>query len=113
MHGEPYVSRMNCEYSDLLTEMMDKQGVAVTVRHETPREDWIQEMVMAGMGLAYIPESMPLHAELLRLPVCKPEVIRTINILTVSEKEVTREMHEFMTAAINYNWSKEPLSQIA
>jgi LysR family hydrogen peroxide-inducible transcriptional activator len=113
MNGEPYVSRMNCEYSDLLIEMMDKQGVTVSVKHETPREDWIQEMVMAGMGLAYMPESIPFHAELLRLPVCKPEVIRTINILTVTEREATHEMHEFMTAAVNYNWTKEPLSQIA
>ena len=83
------------------------------VKHETPREDWIQEIVMAGMGLAYIPESMPSHVELLHLPACKPEVVRVINILIVEEKEATHGMHEFMTAAANYNWTKEPLLQIA
>lgn len=104
MDGETYVSRLNCEYSDVITELMAKQSVGVHVKHETPREDWIQEMVMAGMGVAYMPESMPLFGNLQTRPVCEPDVVRTIHILTVAERAHTQEMSEFITAATHYDW---------
>jgi len=105
MDGEPYLSRANCEYSELVAEMMTDRGFESVVKHETPREDWIQDMVIAGMGVAYLPESIPLHTGLMHLPVIEPQLTRTISILTVSEREPTPEIRAFMKAAGKHDWT--------
>ena len=54
--GESYLSRVNCEYRDHLRTLCHERGFEVKYAYRSEREDWIQIMVAAGMGVCFMPE---------------------------------------------------------
>ncbi|MBM3516368.1 MAG: LysR family transcriptional regulator [Alphaproteobacteria bacterium] len=56
VNDELYLKRMNCEYSDYLADLLETNGSHLRICYRSEREDWIQSMVMAGMGCAFMPE---------------------------------------------------------
>jgi DNA-binding transcriptional LysR family regulator len=73
MEGESCLLRVECEVKDRIRELREARGVTLHIRFQSQREDWIQSMVMAGMGCAYMPESMPLLPGLPTRWRCPPE----------------------------------------
>ena len=51
--GESYLLRINCEFKDHLRSLREEQGVELQHVYRSEREDWIQTMVMAGIGIAF------------------------------------------------------------
>jgi LysR family transcriptional regulator, hydrogen peroxide-inducible genes activator len=54
--GESYLLRINCEFKDDFRELREQQGVEMRHAYRSEREDWIQTMVMAGIGICFLPE---------------------------------------------------------
>ena len=57
VEGEAYLRRINCEYRDHLACDRRQLGVSVRIAYRSEREDWIQTMVMAGMGICFMPDT--------------------------------------------------------
>ena len=48
--GESYLLRSHCEKSDELADLLESRMVEYDCIYQSEREDWIQSMIMAGMG---------------------------------------------------------------
>jgi len=56
VNGESSLMRINCEFKDYLRAIREEQGVEQHHVYRSEREDWIQTMFMAGLGIAFLPE---------------------------------------------------------
>ena len=83
LHNEPYLERLNCEYLSHYAAISGPFLVDVDTRYKSEREDWIQAMILAGMGCACVPEFMALLPDLKRRPLVEPEVKRTVSVATI------------------------------
>lgn len=106
LHNAPYVSRENCEYSKYIEDMLEDQKVALDVRQSSEREDWIQTMIRAGMGVAFMPEISCLAAGLPACRIDSPEIVREIQILTLATQEKSRTQRDFIDHATTYDWDQ-------
>ncbi len=105
MSGEDYLQRINCEFPDHFADL----GIAepydgLNVRYRSEREEWIQAMIMAGMGCAFMPEYMPLFPGLKTRVVTEPEVLREIKLVTVAGRRFPPAVAAFVRLAKAYDW---------
>ncbi|MEL6318476.1 MAG: LysR family transcriptional regulator, partial [Pseudomonadota bacterium] len=103
LRGERYLQRINCEYPAHVAAEIGPYDMPVEVLYESEHEDWIQAMIIAGMGCACMPEFMPLYPELKTRVLTEPELSRTISILTVRGRPhspVVRLFHTLSKAAL-------------
>src|SRR5258707_14620379 len=52
--GEDYLLRVNCEYKDYIGEVCRSTGFTTAKVYRSEREDWIQAMILAGMGITFM-----------------------------------------------------------
>jgi LysR family hydrogen peroxide-inducible transcriptional activator len=104
VNGESYLLRINCEYKDHLRAMREQQGVELRHAYRSEREDWIQTMVMAGIGIAFLPEYSVLLPGLQTRPLIDPEVTREISLVTVAGRRYSPAVAAFVRAIKAYPW---------
>jgi DNA-binding transcriptional LysR family regulator len=56
LSGAAYVDRLACEMRELVMAVCKENGVELYATYRSDREDWIQGMVLAEMGFAFMPE---------------------------------------------------------
>ncbi|HMG51307.1 MAG TPA: LysR family transcriptional regulator substrate-binding protein, partial [Inquilinus sp.] len=102
--GEPYLTRLNCEFIAVFDDMLAERGVAVRERYESPREDWVQTLVMAGLGISFIPERLLMLSGLPSRPLVDPEVTRRIVIATVAGRPHSPAVSTVIRMARHFDW---------
>ena len=102
--GESYLSRINCEYYDQLSDLCVKCNAPLKDAYRSEREDWIQSMVMAGMGICFLPEFSPAMPGLHTRRVIEPEVVREVMLVTVSGRRFSPAVATFVKALKAYKW---------
>ena len=107
LQGERYISRLNCEYWDYMTAFWEKQGVTVSVVSRSEREDWIQAMVAAGLGITYLPESAVTMPGIVTRPLIEPEVKRTVQLLTVRGRPHSPAVGAFVREAMGWRSGRD------
>jgi DNA-binding transcriptional LysR family regulator len=83
LSGEPYVDRLSCEMREMVMGVCADMSVKLYARFRSEREDWVQAMVMANVGFAFMPEYSVTHSDSIRRPLVDPAVTRTISLITV------------------------------
>jgi DNA-binding transcriptional LysR family regulator len=105
LSGEFYLSRVNCEFWDYLDRLSRDQGVRnFKTVYQSEREDWIQTMVAAGMGVSFTPEYTTIVGGVVMRPIVDPEVIRTISLTYIAGRRFTPAVATFVKAVKNFNW---------
>jgi LysR family hydrogen peroxide-inducible transcriptional activator len=102
--GESYLSRINCEYYDQLGQVCRENNAPLIDAYRSEREDWIQSMVMAGMGICFLPEFSPILPGLHTRRVIEPEVVREVSLVTVSGRRFSPAVATFVRALKAYKW---------
>ncbi len=102
--GESYLSRINCEYYDQIGALCERNEVPLKDAYRSEREDWIQTMVMAGMGICFLPEFSPVMPGLQARRVIEPEVVREVNLVTVSGRRFSPAVAKFVRDLKAYKW---------
>jgi DNA-binding transcriptional LysR family regulator len=102
--GESYLSRANCEYYERMENVLEQAKVRVDDVFRSEREDWIQTMVMAGMGICFMPEFSALLPGLAFRPISDPPVTRTIHLATVAGRRFSPAVATFIKAIDHYKW---------
>lgn len=105
LHGERYLSRANCEFAEYMRDEARRQGVEPIRPYVSERDDWIQAMVMAGLGFTFIPEFAVTVAGLLTRPLVEPAVKRTINLVTVRGRPHSPSVGAFVREATRWRAS--------
>lgn len=76
--GEPYVDRLQCELREAVMGTCRERSVSLYASYRSEREDWIEDMVAAGLGFAFMPEYSVRHAGVVSRPLHDPQVERTV-----------------------------------
>lgn len=104
MDGESYLLRINCEYKDHLRTLREERGIELHHVYRSEREDWIQTMVMAGIGVAFLPEYSVILPGLQTRPLVDPEVVREVSLVTVAGRRFSPAVAAFVRAIKAYEW---------
>jgi DNA-binding transcriptional LysR family regulator len=107
MDGQIYLQRINCEYRDTLRERCEATGAQLVRSYRSEREDWIQTMVAAGMGVCFLPEFSATHPGVVTRPVTDPEVAREVAVVTVAGRRWSPPLASFVQALRRYRWPPE------
>lgn len=118
LHDERYLSRSNCEYADYLRGLRERLGgVDLHKKYRSERDDWIQSMVLAGIGITYIPEFAVTIPGLVTRPLVDPVVTRTIQLVTVRGRPHSPSVGAFVQEVRRHPWQRcrqvEPGTRVA
>lgn len=102
--GEPYVDRLACELREMVIQVCANMEVELYARFRSEREDWVQAMVLARIGFAFMPEYSVTLPGLIQRPLVEPEVERTISLITVPGRPFSPAVSTFVRAAQSFAW---------
>ncbi len=105
--GESYLSRANCEYRDFIREIREDLGVAIKTSYASERDDWVQCMVLAGLGFTLIPEFAVTVPGLVVRPLVDPVVVRQVNLVTVRGRPHSPAVGAFVHESRRYPWPEK------
>lgn len=106
--GERYLDRLNCEYLSHFELAVGDVDLRLDVRYESEHEDWIQAMIVAGLGCACMPEHLPLFPAVRTRPLVYPELTRTISLATVRGRRHAPVVDLFSRLCRSMKWLDEP-----
>jgi DNA-binding transcriptional LysR family regulator len=104
LSNERYLFRANCEFADLVRDMCRSRGFRLTVPYRSERDDWIQTMVKAGLGVTTIPEYAVTVDGLTTRPLVDPGIQRTVSLVTVRGRPHSPAVGAFVREAMAFNW---------
>lgn len=104
LSGRPYVDRLSCEMREMFASVCDARDVKLYARFRSEREDWVQAMVLAGVGLAVMPEYSVTVPDLAQRPITDPSISRTIALLSVRGRPFSPATAAFVTSARAFRW---------
>lgn len=105
LSDEPYVDRLSCEMREMVMAVCNERGVNLYARFRSEREDWIEAMVMAKVGFAFMPEYSVLHPDSIRRPLVDPVLERTISLLSVPGRRHPPAVSSLLRAVRAHRWS--------
>ncbi len=110
LEGENYIKRTHCEFpSNFIKLGIAKPYENLHVRYTTEREDWVQSMVAAGLGMTVMPEYLPLLRGIETRPIIEPEVTRTVSIVTKAGRRHTAPVKLALDTARDMEWEAVPV----
>jgi DNA-binding transcriptional LysR family regulator len=104
LSGERYVDRLACEMREMVMAVCDSTGVELYARFRSEREDWVQAMVLAGIGFAFMPENSLTLPGLSQRPLVEPEVTRTVTAATMPGRAQAPATAAFLRATQGFAW---------
>jgi DNA-binding transcriptional LysR family regulator len=104
LSGQPYVDRLACEMREMVMGVCEDMGVKLYARFRSEREDFVQAMVMANIGFAFMPEFSVTHPDSVRRPLVDPEVKRTISLITVPGRKHSPAVAAFIRTVRSHKW---------
>jgi DNA-binding transcriptional LysR family regulator len=104
MAGESYLSRSPCPFEEELKTACRVHGIVLRENFRSERDDWIQAMVAAGMGICFLPEYSPLVPGLQMRVLRHPQIIREVSLATVAGRPNPHALEIFANAAQIYEW---------
>lgn len=105
---ERYLDRLHCEFRNAFFALLEERQVDVSVRYKSERDDWIQNMVLHGMGICLVPEYSIIDDKLPCRPIVDPEIKRSVELVTVSGHRRSPAVQAFISSAIDYAWPLRP-----
>lgn len=105
LNAEDYLNRVNCEYPDHFAALGIDDPANVNVCYETEKEDWIQAMILAGLGCSVMPEFLPMMPGIATRPLTEPEISREISLVTVSGRRYSPALTTFVSLAKRHDWN--------
>jgi len=104
LEGVDYLKRVHCEFSDHFEALGADNMFQGNIRYTSEREDWIQAMVLAGMGCSIMPEYLPMLPGISTRPITGPEVSRTISLVTVAGRRHSPALNNMIRLAGLFSW---------
>jgi LysR family transcriptional regulator, hydrogen peroxide-inducible genes activator len=105
LDGENYIERVNCEFDDHFDFEHGEWPIDLNLRYHSEREDWVQAMIAAGIGIAIMPQSFPLLPGVSAAPLVAPQVSRTISLVTMNDRALPPAALEFTRLVKSHVWS--------
>lgn len=104
LHEQPYVSRSQCEVFRYVSDDLKSKGVEPRIVFRSPRDDWVQGMIKAGLGFGFFPESSVTDPDVVLRPLVNPEYHRTVFLATVRGRPHSAAVGAFIREARYHEW---------
>lgn len=82
----------------------ESRVVELSARFRSEREDWVQAMVLTGIGFAFMPEYSVSLPGLIQRPLIEPEVSRSVVAARVPGRQHSPAAAALMKAAQGFRW---------
>ena len=105
LDGEDYIERLSCEFDDHFVAAYGEWPIDLNMRFQSQREDWVQAMIGAGLGIAILPETLAVLSDVARTALVAPEVRRTISLVRVRNRVQPLAALEFYRIVRTHDWS--------
>lgn len=102
--GRPYVDRLSCEMREMFAAVCKDHDVQLYARFRSEREDWVQAMVLARIGIAIMPEYSVTVPDLLQRPITDPAISRTIALISVPGRPFSQATAAFVRTVKAFSW---------
>lgn len=107
LEGEAYVKRLHCEFPSNFARLgVAKPYSSVRVRYVGEREDWVQAMVRARLGMTLMPRHLPFIDGILTRPLIDPAVTRQVSLITVAGRPHSPPVAAAVRVATRHAWPK-------
>ena len=104
---QSYVDRLSCEMRELVMAKAAMEGVELYARFRSEHEDWVQGMVLAGMGFAFMPEYAVTAKDLIVRPLVDPAVSRMVSIASMRGRKWSLAASAFSQSLRTYTWLRK------
>ena len=104
LQDQPYLNRAKCEYIQHIRDILRGLGVRMRQPYRSEREDWVQGMILAGLGFGLIPEYSITIAGVHARPLADPPVTRTVQLVTVRGRPHTPAVAAFLRETTSFDW---------
>jgi DNA-binding transcriptional LysR family regulator len=104
VNGEPYVDRLSCELREAVMALTREAGVNLYATFRSEREDWVEAMVLAGLGFAFMPMYSIRSRELHQRPLIEPEVRREVLAVDVRGRARSPAARLFLEEIKAHRW---------
>ena len=104
---ELYLDRLNCEFRDTFIEETARQGLPVNFVARSERDDWIQTLAVAGVGVTILPVGSVIIEGLQTRPLSGQTLGRTVSLSVPYGREDTKYLRSILSAARQFNWKAE------
>jgi LysR family hydrogen peroxide-inducible transcriptional activator len=101
---EPYLDRLNCEFRDTFVAETERQGHHIEYAARSEREDWIQTLAFAGVGVSILPIGSVIIEGLETRPIKAPSLRRTVSLAVPYGREDTAHLRSFLSTARKFDW---------
>lgn len=102
--GAAYVDRLSCEMREAVMALSRETGVNLYATFRSEREDWVEAMVLAGLGFAFMPAYSIRSRELHQRPLVDPPVQREVIAVDVRGRVRSPAAKLFMDELKSHAW---------
>jgi len=104
LNRERYCERVMCEFSVYIERLLRARSVGLEVVQKSSREDWIQALVRANFGIAFMPLSIANAAGLGYVRIADVPIVREVSVLRQAERPVSAEQRAVIDSVLAHNW---------
>jgi LysR family hydrogen peroxide-inducible transcriptional activator len=104
LHRERYCERMMCEFSTYIERLLRERGVALEVVQQSAREDWIQALVRANFGVAFMPVSIAEAAGLAFVHTTDVPIVREVSVIIQADRTPTPAQQSVIDSLAAHPW---------
>lgn len=106
LDGEPYVDRLACEYREEVMALASRSNVRLYAAFRSEREEWVEAMVLCGLGFAFMPQYAVRSPLLQTRPVVDPPVQRPIVVADVRGRRRSDAAKVFVEELMGFDWGE-------
>ena len=104
LHRERYCERVMCEFSTYIERLLRDRGVVLEVVQQSSREDWIQALVRANFGVAFMPVSLAHAAGMSFVTMSDVPIVRKVSVLTQAERPSSAAQQAVVDSLLAHGW---------
>lgn len=104
LDGEPYVDRLACEYREEVMALAQRSNVRLYAAFRSEREEWVEAMVLSGLGFAFMPQYAVRSPQLQARPVVDPPVRRAVVVADVRGRQRSDAARMFVEELRGFDW---------
>ena len=106
LDGVDYLWRSSCELGAMYREFTgEDEPFELNIRYRSEREDWIQALILCGMGCAIMPEYLQRQPGIATRVLVEPQVHRVVSIVRRADQTSTSTIQSFVDTALAYDWN--------
>jgi DNA-binding transcriptional LysR family regulator len=99
-----YIDRLHCEFRSQLINYVEDNEIELDIAFRSQREDWIQELIHQGVGVAVLPKNSLLSQHLDFRSISDDGFIRSIELAVSNHEQKSPALKHLIHQVREYNW---------